>query len=78
MTNRNRQQNPSELAEEIRRTLEGAANNPTESSDPSNHLRITKYNELIAPGEEVPKGPDGQPVPCNVVPDATFHAAGVR
>lgn len=74
MTARNTS-NTSELAETIRRRLERAAQTAAapQTPEPANRLRVTKDGELVAPGEEIPKGPDGKPVAALVVPDATFH-----
>ena len=76
MTNRS-PQTTSELADDIRRSLESSASTVApDSSDPTQHLRVTKDNELIPPGEPIPTGTDGRPVPHSIVPDGTFHSAG--
>jgi hypothetical protein len=73
-----RPKNSADIAAEIRRTLETADSVPSNSSDPTQHLRLTKDNELVPPGDPLPTGPDGRPVPASVVPDGTFHRAGRR
>ena len=77
MANRN-EQNVSDLAQNIRRRLEQApvaarAATPEQVARGEDQVRVTKSGELVAPGEEVPKGPDGNPVPHTVVPSGTFH-----
>jgi len=77
MSSRN-DQSVSELAQSIRRRLEQApaaarAATPEQVARGEDQLRVTKSGELIAPGEEVPKGPDGAPVPHTAVPSGTFH-----